>query len=394
MQNKKIKSIAIVAGELSGDNLGSGLMRELKLLHPNITFIGVGGPNMISEGLESIGDMEVLSVMGIIEPLKRLPKLLGFRRLIIKKVLNLKPDLFIGIDSPDFNLPIEKKLRSNGITTCHYVCPSIWAWRPGRIKNIKKSVDHVLTLLPFEETLLESHGVKSTFVGHPIADSVFSEDIKDINLLCLQDTCLITEAYESNNLICILPGSRLNEVENMLDLFIKVMEKLLLLNPNFFFVVPAASEKIYSFIDDNISKINKKINDRVILILKKSHNCISLSRIVITTSGTATLEAALLGKPMVSCYKMSKLSFAIISRMVKTQYFSLPNLLTEKPFVPEFIQENATSMSISSAVMKIYDNNILYNEISNAFHKLRKELHKNADKNSAIAVSNIPRDSN
>lgn len=390
-KNKTIKTVAIVAGELSGDNLASGLMRELKHMHPNITFFGIGGPKMISEGLESIGDMETLSVMGIIEPLKRLPAILTLRNLIIKRALNNKPDVFIGVDSPDFNLPIERKLRSNGIKTCHYVCPSIWAWRPSRIKNIKKSVDHILTLFPFEESLLRGFEVDSTFVGHPIADINPSVEIKNINLIDLDDD-LISKAYSSNNLICVLPGSRLNEVERMMKLFIKVIERLLSQNPSFVFIIPAASEKVYFFIKNYLLKIKNNFKKRIFVVSKQSLNCISLSRMVIATSGTVTLEAAILGKPMVSCYKMSRLSYEIISRMVKTKYFSLPNLLTEKQYVPEFIQDDADPLSISMAVMKILNEPSLYEEICLSFQKLREELSKNSDKNSAIAISNILND--
>jgi len=388
-ENKIIKLVVIIAGELSGDNLGSGLMRELKIINPNISFFGVGGPKMISEGLKSIGDMETLSVMGIWEPLKKLPKLLNFKNVIIKKVLKLKPDVFIGIDSPDFNLPIEKKLRLSGIKTCHYVCPSIWAWRPGRIKNIKSSADHVLTLLPFEEDLLRTSGIEATFVGHPIADFKNLEYIDNLNLLQLDNTAEISNAFNSNNLICILPGSRSNEVEKIFNIFVEVIQILLSKDPNYFFLIPAASEKIYFFIEKYLSTVNENIKSRILVVMKKSIPCLSLSRFVITTSGTATLEAAVLGKPMVSCYKMSKLSYGIISRMVKTKYYSLPNLLTKKPYIPEFIQENANPSLISAAALEILNNAQLYDEIKFAFNEVREELSKNADKHAALIVSSL-----
>ncbi|HAZ78956.1 MAG TPA: lipid-A-disaccharide synthase [Porticoccaceae bacterium] len=331
---------AIVAGEASGDVLGADLIRGLKRIFPNACFEGIGGEKMKAEGFKSLHDMERLSVMGFIEPLKRLPELLNIRRSIITRYKTSPPSVFIGIDSPDFTTNIELKLKQTGIRTVHYVSPSVWAWRQGRIKKIKRAVDLMLTLLPFEAAFYREHKVPVRFVGHPLATELDSQpDVSEAREVL---------GLSSNQpLLCVMPGSRSGEVALLAKLFIAVVGDVTSKIKNLHVVVPAANEARYRQLQEILSAQN---GSNITLILRDSHLAMAASDAVLLASGTTALEAMLLKKPMVVSYKLGIITHTLVSPFIKTPYVSIPNLLANEMLVPELIQEDATLEKLSHAV--------------------------------------------
>ena len=343
----QVPVFAIVAGEASGDILGADLIQGLKKQYPNAVFEGIGGPKMQAQGFNSLFDMERLSVMGLWEPLKRLPELLSIRGTIIKRYTSQKPLVFIGIDSPDFNAKIEQKLHAVGVKTVHYVSPSVWAWRQGRIKNIKRSVDLMLTLLPFEAEFYHQHQVPVCYVGHPLA----KQFPKQPNTAKARQG-LGLEANRAT--LCIMPGSRGAEVELMAELLLDTAAKVSRdLGVELQLVMPAANQSRY----DQLKTILDARSDRVTLLKQQSHQAMEAADAVLLTSGTTALEAMLLKKPMVVGYRMNPLSFKLLFPLIKTPYVSLPNLLANKALVAELIQDKATVENLSAEVVNLFKAN-------------------------------------
>ena len=337
---------AMVAGEASGDILGADLIRALKKQFPNASFEGIGGPKMEAEGFHSLYKMDRLSVMGLVEPLKRLPELLRIRRAIVKRYSSHKPVAFIGIDSPDFNTNIEYKLRSVGVQTVHYVSPSVWAWRQGRIKKIKKSVDLMLTLLPFEADFYLEHQVPVQFVGHPLASELPEQPDKSA-------ACLDLELDPQSPVLCIMPGSRAGEVALLAALFLDTAQHVKeVAYADLQLVIPAANEARYQQIQ-SILTAKPMLNAR--LIMGHSHQAMEAADAVLLASGTTALEAMLLKKPMVVSYRFGALTYSLLSLLVKTPYASIPNLLANKMLVPELIQNQASIENLSAAVIDALD---------------------------------------
>ncbi|MFB1001514.1 MAG: lipid-A-disaccharide synthase [Pseudomonadales bacterium] len=384
--NVKPLLIGIVAGEASGDLLGADLIRSIKAQYPHAEFIGLGGEQMQAEGFKTLDDMSLLSVMGLVEPLKRLPQLLTLRRRLVAHFLECKPAVVVGIDAPDFNLALERKLKAKGIPTCHYVCPSVWAWRQGRVKGIRKSVDHVLSLLPFEVDFLKQHDIKSTFVGHPLAEQLsFDAPVVESEL-----SNQLKEFKLQGPLLCVMPGSRNSEVQALLDVFMETIAACLQRQPNMRFVIPAASEGLYELLSSRLSEPDiHLIRQRILLTRGESQLCMQMSDLVLLASGTATLEAALLGKPMVVAYRLAPLSYAIMSRMIKIDYVALPNLLTDKAYVQEFIQHDISAESLSSALLSYIEQPALAAEVKNAFRQLHIQLAQNASEKAAAVVLSL-----
>lgn len=355
--------IAIVAGEASGDTLGADLIAALKKYFPDAIFEGIGGPKMQAQGLTSLFVMERLSVMGFVDPLKRLPELLSIRRSIIKRYLNNPPLVFIGIDSPDFNLTIEKKLRQKDIVTTHYVSPSVWAWRTGRIKTIKKSVDLMLTLFPFEANFYQQHGVPVCFVGHPLAKQFNKQPctVKARKKLGLD---------EQKPLLCLMPGSRSSEVEMLAELFIDAAKQAQqLLGFELQIVIPAANQARY----DQLKKILHSKESTISLLYQQSHVAMEASDVVLLASGTTALEAMLLKKPMVVSYRLGTLTFKLLSPFIKTPYVSIPNLLANKMLVPELIQDDATTDKLSEMLVMAFKSKSVANMVAE-FSRLHEQL--------------------
>lgn len=324
--------IGIVAGEASGDILGAGLMEALASLaaahQREIQFEGVGGPRMLELGFDSLYPMERLSVMGITEPLKRLPELLSMRA-ALKKHCAAHCDVFIGIDSPDFTLNIEADLRRRGVKTVHYVSPSVWAWRRGRIKTISRAVDLMLTLLPFEADFYVDHQVPVTFVGHPLADQIPFEDQRSAARAALS-------IDPSRRVLAVLPGSRGGEINHLAPAFLDTVDWLRRDFPDLDCIIPAANAERRAQLERLIASRDTPVR----LLDGRSREVMAAADVVLMASGTTSLEAMLLNRPMVVAYRMGGLSYALLSRLVKTPYISLPNLLAGEALVPEVIQED------------------------------------------------------
>ncbi|MBU3057729.1 lipid-A-disaccharide synthase [Pseudomonas indica] len=364
--------IALVAGEASGDILGSGLMQALKARHGDIEFIGVGGPRMQAEGLMPYFPMERLSVMGLVEVLGRLPELLSRRKRLIETLIAAKPDVFIGIDAPDFNLGVELKLRRAGIKTVHYVSPSVWAWRQKRVLKIREACDLMLTLFPFEAQFYDAHQVPVRFVGHPLADSIPMQ----------ADRMAVRRELDlplDEPVIALLPGSRGGEVARLGELFLDAAERLRALRPGVRFVLPCASPERRAQLEQMLAGRDLPFS----LLDGRSHDALAACDAVLIASGTATLEALLYKRPMVVAYKVAPMTYRILRRLVKSPYVSLPNLLAERPLVPELLQDAATPEALARALVPLIDGGQAQTE---GFDVIHRALRRDASSQAAEAV--------
>ncbi|MBS7663453.1 lipid-A-disaccharide synthase [Pseudomonas lalucatii] len=364
--------VALVAGEASGDILGSGLMRALKARHPQIEFIGVGGPLMQGEGLKSYFPMERLAVMGLVEVLGRLPELLARRRRLLRDLVDARPDVFIGIDAPDFNLDLELKLRRAGIKTVHYVSPSVWAWRQKRVLKIRQACDLMLCLFPFEAQFYDAQQVPVRFVGHSLADTIPLEADREAarEALDLPLDCPV---------VALLPGSRGGEVARLGGLFLDAASRLRALRPGIRFVLPSASP-------ERRAQLEQLLVDRdlpLTLVDGRSHEVLAACDAVLIASGTATLEALLYKRPMVVAYRVAPLTYRILKRLVKSPYISLPNLLAERLLVPELIQDAATPESLAQHLAPLLEDGEVQTE---GFDLIHRALRRDASAQAAEAV--------
>ncbi|MBD8598031.1 lipid-A-disaccharide synthase [Pseudomonas sp. W2Oct36] len=366
--------IALVAGEASGDILGSGLMRAIKARHPDAEFIGVGGPLMEAQGMTSYFPMERLSVMGLVEVLGRLKELLARRKLLIQTLIDAKPDVFIGIDAPDFTLNIELKLRQAGIKTVHYVSPSVWAWRQKRVLKIREGCDLMLTLLPFEARFYEEKGVPVRFVGHPLADA--------IPLQADQRAARAELGLGEGPVVALMPGSRGGEVGRLGALFFDAAERLLAARPDIRFVLPCASPQRREQIEQLLQGRDLPLT----LLDGQSHVALAACNAVLIASGTATLEALLYKRPMVVAYRMAPLTYWILKRMVKSPYVSLPNLLAQRLLVPELLQDAATAEALAQTLLPLLDNG---DAQTAGFDAIHRTLRRDASNQAAEAVLNL-----
>jgi lipid-A-disaccharide synthase len=384
LSHSKSLRIGIVAGEASGDILGAGLIRALREKYPGLVVEGVGGPLMLAEGCHSFFPQDRLAVMGLVEPLKRLPELLGIRRFLREHFIANPPDVFVGIDSPDFNLSLEQSLRESGIRTVHYVSPSVWAWRRGRLKKIARAVDLVLTLFPFEERFYRDHAtafptLRAVCVGHPLADSIPLETDTAAARAQLSFT-VCTQA------VALLPGSRAGEVARMGALFLDVARWCARRRHDLCFVMPAAN-----------AAREKQLRDMLVdypdvpvrLVSGQSQLCMAASDAVLMASGTTTLEAMLLKKPMVVAYRMAPLSFAIISRLLKVPYVALPNLLADEQLVPELLQDAATVENLGNALLATLNDPQRTAMLKERFAALHNDIRRNASERAALAILDL-----
>ena len=378
MANRPLR-IGIIVGEASGDQLGAGLIAALQSVHPDAIFEGVGGTKMQALGCTSLYPMETLSVMGLVEPLKRLPELLRMRRGLVEHFIAQPPDVFIGIDAPDFNLGIELRLKKAGIPTVHYVSPSVWAWRQGRIKKIARAVDHMLTLLPFEADFYQRHNVPVTFVGHPLADEL--PLVPDISAARAQ-----LNLPSDGPVIALLPGSRQSEVGLLGQLFLDAARLCLQARPELTFVLPAANPARRQQIDAMLADAG----DLPISVLDgQSHLAMEAADVVLLASGTTALEAMLLKKPMVVSYKAGWLTHAIISRMLKVPYVSLPNLLADRELVPEVLQDEATAETLATLLLERLGDSDLAIKLRSDFTELHQQIQCNGNQKAAEAVLSV-----
>jgi len=366
--------IALVAGEVSGDILGAGLMRSLRQINPDVQFIGVGGPLMIAEGMQSFFPMERLAVMGLVEVLGRLPELILKRHNLKKWLIQEKPDIFIGIDAPDFNLSLELKLKKAGIRTVHYVSPSVWAWRQRRVIKIRQACDLILVLFPFEVEFYKNNGVPVCFVGHPLADQI-PIDIKEKSSARASLALKQTEGP----FVALMPGSRRGEVEKLAPLFLDTAELVLKKYKTAQFLIPSANLERHEQLNSLLSERKLPIH----LISGRSHDVLAASDVVLIASGTATLEALLFKVPMVVAYKMAAITYSVLRRLVKSRYISLPNLLIGKAAVPELLQEKATPENLFSMLDPLLFD--ATNQVSH-FSSIHTLLKRDASNSAAKAI--------
>ena len=376
--------IAIVAGEASGDMLGAGLMRAVKARWPDAQFYGIAGPRMIAEGARSLFPMEKLSVRGYVEVLKSVPAIFAIRRALGSELLRDPPDLFIGVDAPDFNigsnlLPgLEARLKSAGIRTVHYVSPSIWAWRAERIHAIARAVDHMLVLFPFEE-IYRKAGVPVTFVGHPLADEMPLEPDRREARAQLR---LGTNAPA----IALLPGSRVNELELHADLIIETARELHARRPELRFVVPLATRETRDYFEARLYA--REARELPITILfGHARLALHAADVALVASGTATLEAALARCPMVITYRLNPLTWRMVKRKALLPYAGLPNILAGEFIVPELLQEDATAESLSQALLNLYDDRHVRAKLVELFERMHDALPQgSADRAAAVVL--------
>lgn len=332
---------ALIAGEHSGDILGADLIRVLKQQHPNAVFYGIGGERMRAEGFQAIFDMEELAVMGIVEVLGRLPRLLQVRREILAHFSAVRPDVFIGIDAPDFNLPVELKLKQQGIKTVHYVSPSVWAWRQKRIFKIAAATNMVLALLPFEKAFYDVHQVPCTFIGHTLADQMPLHPDKT--------AAKVELGFDADKpLLAIMPGSRTNEIKLLAPAFLQAAAELQRQQPQLQLccnmVTVQKAEQFKAIWQQYAPDL------ALTLLVGQARQTLTAADVVFIASGTATLEAMLAKTPMVVAYKTNWLTYQIASRLVKVDHFSLPNLLAKQRLVPELLQHQVTVPALVAAM--------------------------------------------
>lgn len=374
-----LQRVYLVAGELSGDILGAGLMRELKARHPGVEFRGIGGPRMQAEGMESRFPLETLAVMGLVEVLKHLPELIRVRRTLKVEALAWQPDIMLGIDAPDFNLGLERQLREAGIITAHYVSPSVWAWRQGRVKGIAKSVDGMLTLLPFEAAFYREHRVPVAFVGHPLADEMPLENDRAATRQAL-------ELAPDSQVLALLPGSRANEIRFLGDTFLNAAEQLCQRHPALQVVIPAATADRRREISALLANY-PLLAERITLLDGQAREAMVASDVVLLASGTAALEAMLCHRTMLVAYKMAPATHWLAKRMVKTQWVSLPNLIAQETLVPELIQDAASPEAIADQLSAMLADEDSRHALEARFAQMHATLQRNASRRAAEAVS-------
>jgi lipid-A-disaccharide synthase len=370
--------IVLVAGEASGDQLGAALIRAILLKEPDTRFAGIGGPLMKAEGCDCWWDTSELSLMGLFEVVSHLPRLIKLRRQLVQRVVEHKPDVFIGIDAPDFNLGVEKRLKKKYIPVIHYVSPTIWAWRSGRIKTITKSTDRVMCLFPFEPDCYKQSPVAADYTGHPLAD--------EIDLEVDSEPARAALNVESGSIcIAILPGSRMSEVEKLSSAMLDAANILSKRSPHICFLIPAATESIGQYLK-SVLPAYPGVSCRV--LSGQAKEVMAAADVVICASGTATLEVMLVNRPMVVCYRVSGMTYNLTKwfRMMKTRFFSLPNILAGEQLVPELIQHEMTAQRISDEVVRWLDQPELTDRLKQRFDTLHRMLRIDAAATAAGVV--------
>ena len=376
--NKTVKTIALVAGETSGDLLGSHLIEALKQSLPNARFIGIGGPKMQAAGMEIMFPMEKLSVFGFIDALIHYREILAIRNKLKASLIASPPDLFIGIDAPDFNLDLEVVLKQRGIPTIHYVSPSIWAWRGERIHKIKNAVSRILTLFPFEAAIYEQAGIPVTYVGHPLADILPEFPKRDL----MREQMRIPKQAK---VFALLPGSRRSEVRYLAATYIETARQILKKLPEAQFLVPLASRETRTIFEDTLWKLEAQ-ELPITMLFGHAHDAMIAADGVLVASGTATLEAALLKRPMVITYKMLPLTFWLSKRKAYLPYVGLPNVLAGKFVVPEILQDDATPENLSQALLNLVGDKNAVAELEILFGHMHTQLKQDTAAKAAQAI--------
>jgi len=376
--NPESPRFAMVAGEASGDLLGAHLIRALRERLPRARFTGIGGPRMQSAGLDVLYPMEKLAVRGYVEVLRHYLEIAGIRRSLAKHYLADPPALFVGVDAPDFNLDLELKLRSAGIPTAHFVSPSIWAWRGGRIHKIKRAVSRMLSIFPFETPFYEQAGIPVTYVGHP-----FAEMLQQLpNRAAAREQLRLPAA---GKIIALLPGSRVSELEQMADLFIETAKQIAAGLPEVVFLVPLVNRATRDLFETALYRCEARELNLTVLF-GHAHEAMAAADVVLAASGTATLEAALLGRPVVITYRMPRLSYWMMKARGYLPYVGLPNILAGEFVVPEFLQDEATPENLSQAILNLMFDATVRARLEQRFHAMAGELRQNSSERIATAL--------
>jgi lipid-A-disaccharide synthase len=380
---------ALVAGEASGDQLGAGLIHGLRERYPTARFVGVGGPRMIEAGLEAWYPADRLSVMGLVEVLRHLPELLRIRADLLRRITALRPAAFIGIDAPDFNLPLERKLKARGVRTVHYVSPSFWAWREERARKLGRSADLVLCLFPMEPPIYDRYGVRSRFVGHPMADRfpLVTERLPARAALGLSDQAPV---------LAVLPGSRLGEIRRLGADFLQAARRCQQQIPELQVVVPmanpacrAAFEQVADSLGIDLRSADPASRGRIVLVDGQADQALLAADFVLVASGTAALETMLAKRPMVVAYKVAPLTYRIVTwfRLLRTTRYSLPNVLAGRDLVPEILQDACTPQALADALLALYADSAGRVALVAEFERLHRVLIGDANRSAAAAVA-------
>ena len=377
-------TIALVAGELSGDNLGAPLIHAIKQVYPKAKFVGIGGPQMIAAGLESWTDIEDLSVNGFVDPIRRLPSLLRILLGTRDRITQIAPDCFIGIDFNFFNGLLEGMVKKRGIKTVHYVSPSVWAWRRGRIKSLRRNLDLMLTLYPFETQIYRDNGINVEFVGHPKADEISEVQRIDAKAEARKKLDLRFEAaIQVPPVIAMLPGSRGSEVKLSAPGFLMAAQIISEQKPGSCFIIPAANQKRHAQMAGLIKQHAPQLHIK--LVMGESQTAMLAADAVLVNSGTATLEAMLLRRPMVMSYRLGSLTYAVVSRIVSIKHFALPNILANEKIVPEYLQSNATPEALANALLELLEDDE-HPELMKRFARIHADLKRSSGEVAARAI--------
>ncbi len=376
-ENSHPLHVGIIAGEASGDNIGAGLIKAIRERQPDTVFEGIGGPRMTEAGCFSLYPMERLSVMGLAEVVRHLPGLLSMRRDLRRHFLASPPDIFIGIDAPDFNLSLERDLKKSGIRTLHYVSPSVWAWRRYRVRKIAASVDCMLTLFPFEEKFYKSRDVPARFVGHPLADIITD----DVDRTAARRHLGIDH---DGPLVALMPGSRVGELKRLAQPFLQAAAWCRERRVDIQFVAAMANEACREVFEDLLSSQGGHLP--VTVLNGRALEAMAAANVVLLASGTATLECMLLKRPMVVAYRLSALTYQLARLLVKTQYYSLPNLLADDALVPELIQDEVSPELLGREIMQLIENPARAEKLSSIFGRIHDALRRDANHVAADVV--------
>ncbi len=371
--------IGIVAGEASGDFLGADLMEAIKRRMPGVRFEGIAGPRMVAAGCRALYPSDKLAVMGLVEVLAHLREILGIRRHLLQHFLRDPPDVVIGIDAPDFNLPLETKLRAAGVRTVHYVSPTVWAWRQRRVRGIARAVDLMLTVFPFEADFYREHGVPVRFVGHPLADAIPLEADREAARKRLG---IAAQA----KVVALLPGSRRGEVQRLAGVFLEAALRCQRVNPDLLFVAPMAGAGVRVLFERALAEVASELP--VTLVDGQSQEVLAAADVALLASGTAALEALLLRRPMVVAYRLAPLTHWLLIRlrMLKIARYSLPNLLAGREVVPEFVQDDADPDNLAAALMGLLEDPQRSEQLQELFGDIHGSLRCNASTQAAAAV--------
>ncbi|HET6564468.1 MAG TPA: lipid-A-disaccharide synthase [Xanthomonadales bacterium] len=374
-------TIALVAGETSGDQLGAALVEKLKQQFPQARIAGIGGENMSAAGMDCWWDCSELALFGLFEVVSHLPRLVKLRRELTQRLLDLKPDVFIGIDAPDFNLGLEIRLKEQGIRTVHYVSPTVWAWRPGRVKKIARAADLVLCLFPFEPDFYAGHGVRATYVGHPMADQITGRP----------DAAAAREELgldPSASTLALLPGSRMSEVNRLSAPMLEAAGILRQSRPGLQVVAAMANERVKTAFE---SQLESSRLENVSMFLGKPRSVIAAADVVLCASGTATLETLLINRPMVMAYRLAPATYHLAKnlRLIKRQFFALPNILAREELIPELIQQEVSGASLALAAQGWLDDEAGVIALQSRFDDLHAGLRCDASSRAATAIIDL-----